>query len=203
MSATIFRHDAGVSWVLDEPLERASHALADAGRVWFVDPVDDDPALEAAGALGEPAAVVQLLDRHGRDCRVIAERLGVPRLRVPREVPDSPFEVIPVLNVPRWHEVALWWPGRNALVVAEVVGTSKHATLGAAAAGIHPLLRLMPPGRLRTFVPEHLLTGHGPPLHGPEAGRALEDAYARSRRDIPRMALVLPRLGRAADQAWR
>jgi hypothetical protein len=203
VSATLHRHDLGVTWVVDEPLARASHALADGGRVWLVDPVDDAAALAAAAELGEPAAVVQLLDRHNRDCRTIAERLGVPWLRVPAEVPDSPFEVLRLLDIPGWHEVALWWPARNALVVAEVVGTSPHVTLDAAPAGIHPMLRLFPPGRLRTYVPEHLLTGHGPPLHGPAAATALEQAYARSRRDVPRMLRALPRLGRAANQAWR
>ena len=69
MSATLHRHDLGLSWVSDDPLERACHALADAGRVWLIDPVDDAAALAAAAELGEPAAVVQLLDRHGRDCR--------------------------------------------------------------------------------------------------------------------------------------
>jgi hypothetical protein len=201
VSTTLHRHDLGLSWVVDEPLERASHALASGGRVWLIDPVDDGPALDAALALGEPAAVLQLLDRHGRDCRAIAERLGVPRLKVPDEVPDSPFEVVPALHVPRWHESALWWPERNALVVAEVLGTSGHLTLGAAPAGVHPMLRLFPPGRLREYVPEHLLVGHGPPLHGDEARGAVEEAYARSRRDIPRMARALPRLLRAGSQA--
>jgi hypothetical protein len=203
VSVTLLRHDLGISWVVDEPLERACHALADGGRVWLVDPVDDPVAVEAALALGEPAAVLQLLDRHGRDCRALAERLGVPRLKVPDAVPDSPFEVVPALRLPRWRESALWWPARRALVVAEVVGTSRHVTLGAAAAGIHPLLRLAPPGALRGFAPEHLLTGHGAPLHGPAAAEALDTAYRRSRRDIPRMALELPRLGRAAGQRWR
>jgi hypothetical protein len=203
VSAALHRHDLGLSWVFDDPLERACHALADGGRVWLIDPAQDDAALAAAAELGEPAAVIQLLDRHGRDCKAIAQRLGVPRLKLPREVPDSPFEAISVLDVPPWHEAALWWPARNALVVAELVGTSRHITLDAAPAGIHPMLRLFPPGKLRGYAPEHLLPGHGAPLHGPDAAAALEEAYARSRRDIPRLGLALPRIGRAANQAWR
>lgn len=59
-------------------MQRASHALAVEGRVWLVDPVDA-PELEARiRLLGEPAGVVQLLDRHGRDCAAWAARLGVP-----------------------------------------------------------------------------------------------------------------------------
>ena len=49
----------------------------------------------AGAALGEPAGVVQLLDRHNRDCAAVAAELGVPHLVVPDAVPDSPFEAIP------------------------------------------------------------------------------------------------------------
>ncbi|HEV2076205.1 MAG TPA: hypothetical protein VGR10_08185, partial [Thermoleophilaceae bacterium] len=65
-------HDLGLSWVVEEAMERASHALADAGRVWLVDPVDVPEATERALALGRPAAVLQLLDRHPRDCAALA-----------------------------------------------------------------------------------------------------------------------------------
>ena len=202
MSTELLRHDLGVSWVVPEPLERASHALLADGRVWFVDPVDDPVAVEAAAALGEPAGVLQLLDRHGRDGAALAERLGIPLLRVPDAVPS--FEVVSSgVWIPRWSEVALWWPDRKALVVAEVLGTSAHYTLGAGEVGIHPLLRASPPGRLRSYPAEHLLVGHGAPLHGAGVADAIERAYARSRRDLPRMLLTLPRLGRAANQAAR
>jgi hypothetical protein len=204
VSVELHAHDLGLSWVVDEPLRRASHALADRGRVWFVDPVDDPAAMAAAAELGEPAGVLQLLDRHGRDCRAIAERLGVPRLKVPRDVPGGPFEVVPSgVHVPRWSEVALWWPQQRALIVAEVLGTSPHYTLDSGAVGIHALLRLAPPGGLRRFDPEHLLTGHGAPIHGPETAAEIDAAYARSRRDLPKLLLKMPRLGRAANQAWR
>jgi hypothetical protein len=81
----------GFSWVLDEPLERTSHALVADGRVWLVDPVDVPEAMERATALGEPAAVLQLLDRHNRDCAAVAERLGVLHVKVPDVIPGSPF----------------------------------------------------------------------------------------------------------------
>jgi hypothetical protein len=204
VSAELLRHDLGLSWVVSEPLERASHALLADGRVWFVDPVDDPAAVEAAAALGEPAGVLQLLDRHNRDGAAVAQRLGIPLLRVPDAVPGSPFEVVPSgVWIPRWSEVALWWPDHRALVVAEVLGTSAHYTLGAGPVGIHPVLRAAPPGRLRSYPAEHLLVGHGAPLHGPSVADAIERAYTRSRRDLPRMLLKLPRLGRAANQAAR
>jgi len=182
----------GFSWIVDEPLRRTSHALADDGRVWLVDPVDVADAIERAQGLGPVAAVVQLLDRHNRDCTRLARRLGVPHMRVPDALPDTPFEVLAVVRVPRWRESALWWPGRRALVVAEAVGTAPPFTAGRAPAGIHPLLRLRPPGRLRGIQPEHLLVGHGEGVHGAAAAAALEQAYARSRRDLPRVLAALP-----------
>ena len=37
----IVEHDLGISWVMDEPMERGSHAIVAGGRVWLVDPVAD------------------------------------------------------------------------------------------------------------------------------------------------------------------
>src|SRR6188472_990482 len=109
MSAKIDDFGCGFSWVMREAMTRTSHALATDEGVWLIDPVDEPEAMERAAALGTPAGVLQLLDRHNRDCAAIAERLGVPHLRVPDAVPGSPFEAIPVVRVPRWRETALWW----------------------------------------------------------------------------------------------
>jgi hypothetical protein len=203
VTVELFTHDLGMSWVVAEPMARASHALADDGRVWLVDPVDDPDALAAATALGEPAGVLQLLDRHARDCRQIAERLGVAHLRVPDAVPESPFEIVPVLDLPGWREVALWWPARRGLAIAEVVGTGPVYAVDGGGAGIHPLLRVLPPGGPRGLAAEHLLVGHGPPLHGPGAATALEHAYAHARRDIPRLLAKLPGLARGRTSGRR
>ena len=54
---------------------------------------------------------------------------------------------------------------------------------------MHAIRRLVPPNALRTYEPEHLLVGHGAPVHGSDAAAALLDALARSRRDLPKMAL--------------
>jgi hypothetical protein len=203
VTAHVIGHDLGLTWVVDELMERACHALVADGRVWLVDPVADDAALARAAALGQPAGVIRLLDRHGRDCDALADSLGVPLYSLPEAIPDSPFEVVRVLHVPGWHEQALWWVDRRALVVAEIVGTSPHYTLGGGrATGIHPLVRLAPPGVLRRYQPEHLLVGHGAPLHGPEATAGLHDAYARSRSDLPRMLTAAPSLLRAAYARW-
>ena len=185
----IDEHELGLTWVIDEPMQRASHALVADGRVWLVDPVFEPEAVERAAALGEPAGILQLLDRHPRACEKLAERFGVPHLRLPDAVPGSPFEVVTVLDVPKWREKALWWPECEALVVAEAVGTGP---MFARPAGIHLFLRLTPPGVLRDYDPRHLLVGHGPPVHGAEAKPALETAYRRSRRDLPRTLVRIP-----------
>ncbi len=181
-----------VSWVLDEAMQRASHAIAADGRVWFVDPVDVTEAVDRALALGEPAGVLQLLDRHPRDCRALAERFGVPHLRLPGTVPGSPFEAFDVVKVPRWHEVGLYWAEHRLLVVPETVGTGPMYRHGDVPAGIHLFLRLRPPGSLKRWAPEHLLMGHGPPLHGAHAGEAVRLAFKHALRDLPEAVVRFP-----------
>jgi hypothetical protein len=190
------QHELGITWVVaDEAMRRTAHALCDGGRVWLIDPFEDEEALSRALALGDVVAVLQLLDRHNRDCAALAARLGVPHLRLPDAVPDSPFEVVKVVDLPKWREIALWWPEREALVVAEAIGTGPFFRGDEAAAGVHPFLRVRAPKALRVYAPQHLLMGHGHPLHGAAASAALREAYARSVRDIPRTIARLPRLG--------
>lgn len=187
------RGDDGFSWIVDEPATRTSHALAAGGRVWLVDPVRFEPALERAASLGRPAAVLQLLDRHNRDCAAIAQELGVPHLVAPDAVPDSPFEAIPVRRTGRWRETALWWPSTRTLVVAEALGTNTFFAPAGGGAGVHLLLRLAPPrDQLGRFEPEHLLVGHGRGVHGAAATETLRRALDRSRRDLPRVLARIP-----------
>jgi hypothetical protein len=188
----IEEHELGLSWVIEEPMARASHALVDQGRVWFIDPVDDGPAVERAAALGRPAGVLQLLDRHKRDSRKVADRLGIDLHVVPHELPETPFEVLELVDNRLWREVSLWWPARNALVVPESVGTSRMFTADHGDVGVHIGLRLLPPRMLAGYAPEHLLVGHGPPLHGENTGVALRAAVDHSRRDLPRALVKLP-----------
>ncbi len=81
------------------------------------------------------------------------------------------------------------------LVVAEIVGTHPITNAGTGAVGVHPMLRLHPPKSIRGFGAEHLLTGHGPPLHE-SADAEIERAYSRAIRDIPRAAISLIKSGR-------
>jgi hypothetical protein len=187
-----------LTWVEDAAMGRSAHALVDDGRVWLVDPFDAPGAVDRAQALGTPVAVIQLLDRHNRDGAAIAERLGVPLLVLPDAVADSPFQVLKVLDVPGWHEKALWWPARRTLVVAEAVGTGAFFTGGLSPVAVHPMLRVLSPRALRDLAPEHLLVGHGPHVGGEDARKGLPDALARSRKDLPRWLLKLPGLIRSS-----
>ncbi|MDX6397620.1 MAG: hypothetical protein QOJ43_1028 [Gaiellaceae bacterium] len=178
-------------WIQEEPMARTSHAVAAGGRVWLFDVVDD-PDLDArVGELGEPAGVVQLLDRHARDCAAVARRLGVPHHVVPRGLPETPFELRPVLRLRWWREVALWWPERRILLAGDALGTLPFFRAGEEPAGLHPLLRLWPPRSLRGLEPDHLLVGHGEGVHHHPA--ALGSALRTARRRIPRWLYELPR----------
>ena len=118
--------DFGFGWLDDEdPLRRASHALVVDGGVWLIDPFAWQEAEARARTLGEPRGVVQLLDRHERDCAATAERLGVPLHRVPTgKLDGAPFELLAVASNRFWRESAFWWPERRVLVVADALGIS-------------------------------------------------------------------------------
>ena len=183
-------------WIEEKPSARTSHALEVGGRVWLFDVVDW-PELDArVHELGEPAGVVQLLDRHSRDCAAVAQRLGVPHLVVPRQLPGTPFELRPVVRFRWWREVALWWEERHLLLVADALGTIPFFCAGQEPAGVHPILRAWPPRSLRGLAPDHLLVGHGEGVHHHPA--ALESALRTARRRIPRWLIGVPRSVREA-----
>jgi hypothetical protein len=176
----------GLGWILEEQTPRTSHALAVDGGVWLIDPVDIPELDERIAGLGEPCGVIQLLDRHDRDCAPIARRLGVPHHRLPfAGVPGVPFEPIKVLNVPTWRELALWWPAERTLVAADALGTLPYFLEPGARLGIHPLLRLTPPRQLADLEPFRVLCGHGEGVRGEEVADELRAALARSRRGLP------------------
>ena len=183
---------AGFSWIADERMTRTSHALAAGGRVWLVDPVAWPEAIERARGLGEPAAVLQLLDRHNRDSAAIAAQLGIPHLVVPTTLPGTPFEVIEVRRSRRWQEIALWWAEHRTLVVAEALGTNAFFPVGHDRVGVHGLLKPFPPRFLTRYEPEHLLVGHGEGVHGPEATAAVRQALSHSRLTTVTWGLSLP-----------
>jgi hypothetical protein len=191
--------EGSVGWTPAEPelRQRTSHAVASGGRVWIVDPLDGIGIDERIRTLGEPAAVIQLLDRHNRDCRAVAARLGVPLHVTPfAGVEGAPFDTVQVLDVPGWHEAALWFQAERILACADAVGSASYFRARGERIGVHPLLRLRPPKALARFEPRQLLLGHGEGLSGEEAARALQTALRTARRRIPSWLLGLPQSSR-------
>jgi hypothetical protein len=187
--------DAGFGWIVAEFMARCSHALVVDGRVWVIDPVDGDGVEERIRAAGSPAGVVQLLDRHNRDCSALAARLGVRHHFVPQGS-LGPFAFITIRNRPSWKEVALWWPERRVLVCADALGAGPYYRAGDERVAVHPLLRLRPPrAQLGTLQPDVILFGHGEGVFE-NATAALSDALSTSRRRIPGQLA-------SAVRAWR
>jgi hypothetical protein len=164
-------------WVEDEFLERCSHALVADSGTWLVDPVDNPRADELENISG----VIQLLDRHKRDCVAIANRFAVPHHVVP-EQRIGPFEFLTIRMSRGWHEVALWWPAERVLVCADALGTARYFRAGREPLGVHPLLRLRPPAI--PVQPDVILCGHGTGIFG-GADAVLREALSTSRRRIP------------------
>lgn len=171
--------DFGFGWIVDGPVAMTSHALAAGDGVWLVDAVDVPGLDDRIAALGEPRGVLQLLDRHDRDCAAVAERLDVPHHRLGA----GPFQAIRVVSLPGWRELALWWPERRVLVTADALGTLPYFCEPGASLGIHPFLRLAPPRRLGNLEPQHVLVGHGAGVHE-DAAEELRRALSRSRRGL-------------------
>ena len=185
----------GLGWIVDEFMERCSHALVEDGRVWVIDPVDGEGVEERIRAAGTPAGVLQLLDRHNRDCAALAARLGVRHHVVPHGS-LGPFAFIGVKSSNSWNEVALWWPDRRVLACADVLGTGRYYRAGDERLAVHPLLRVRPPRReLGALQPDVILCGHGGGVLE-NAGAALRDALSMSRRRIPGQVA-------SALRAWR
>ena len=181
--------EGGFGWIEPGFLARTSHALEMDGAVLVFDPVDVPGIDERIRALGRPEAVVQLLDRHQRDCGLVAERLGVPHLRMRLDGSSTRSELLNVVWNRVWKEFAFWEPRRRVLVVGDALGTVGYFTAPGEAIGVHPFLRLRPPRMLAELEPEHILCGHGAGVHGPEATLALREALATSRRRLPRVLL--------------
>ena len=181
-----FEH--GLEWVPEgDKLARTSHAVVAGDRVWLTDVVDGPGLDERISALGSPAAVIQLLDRHGRDNTAVAERLGVPLYKTPlADIEGAPFAVLPISKWRFWREIAVWFAEERVLACADALGSIGYFRAQEEPFGVHPLLRLFPPRRaLADLEPEHLLFGHGPGFHGADAPRALRESLATSRRRLP------------------
>jgi hypothetical protein len=176
--------ECGFGWLIEEIRGRTSHALVVDGGVWLIDPVDVPGLDQRVRAAGEPRGVIQLLDRHNRDCAELAERYGVPRIRAPG-LQRTPFMYIPLVSMRGWREVALWWEEQRVLVCADALGTLPYFVGPGERLGIYPLLRLSPPPGLRQVEPLHILCGHGEGVHGDATPALLREALDNSRRRAP------------------
>ncbi|MFC7175749.1 hypothetical protein [Halosegnis marinus] len=197
----IDRFDGGVGWLAypDEGMQRASHALATDEGVWLVDPVDADGVEGIYGDLGEVAGVVLLLDRHGRDAVTFAERHDVdvyaPAWMTDIDadteteplgdaLADTAYSVERLMDNGFWQEAALFDSEAGTLLVPEAVGTAPFFLAGDERLGVHPMLRLFPPKRLREFDAERVLVGHGAGVLD-DASDAIREAVATSRKRAP------------------
>jgi hypothetical protein len=185
--------DHGFGWTPEgDPLERASHAIRIGSSVWLTDVLDGPGIDERIVALGEPRGVIQLIDRHERDCATLAARLGVPLHETPFDgVPEAPFDVLPVVRSRFWKEVALWFAAERILVVGDALGTVGYFRAGDdEPVGVHPFLRLKPPRKaLAGLEPLHVLCGHGQGGHGEGVPEAVRQALATARRRLPQALL--------------
>jgi hypothetical protein len=179
--------DGGFGWTEPGLLRRTSHAVVAGGAVLVFDPVDVPGIDGRIRALGEPEAVVQLLDRHGRDSVALAARLRVPHLRMELDGSGSRGRLVRIVWNRFWKEVAFWEPERRVLVVADALGSARYFTAPGENIGVHPVLRLRPPGLLADLAPRHVLCGHGEGIHGDEAALRLEEALTTARRRLPRL----------------
>ena len=173
--------ESGFGWIVEERLERSSHALLVDGRVWLTDPVEADGVEERIRALGEPAGVLQLLDRHNRDGAAWAAKLGVPLVRAWE---GAPVETLRVRDWRKWREVALWEPRSRTLVCADALGTLPYFRAGGEQVGWHPLVRPLLPQSFAAVQPERILVGHGAGIHE-GAADALADLLRHGRRRLP------------------
>lgn len=194
----------GIGWQADpdELMQRTSHALRTDAGVWLIDPVDVPTLDEFLTRFETIRGVAVLMDRHRRDAATIASRYDRP-VTVPsgfertatgidREVefvterlPDTNYELIPVVKNRLWKEVAVC--NGETLVVPEAVGTAPYFATSSNAVGVHPLLRPFPPREsLGKLSPEQIRFGHGRGIHD-GATNAINNALGRARWSAPRL----------------
>lgn len=197
----IDRWEGGAGWIAypEETMQRASHVLATDAGVFLVDPVDAEGVDDLAASFGDVSGVVVSLDRHKRDAAAIARRHGVPvhvpswmdgvedELDAPTErlggaIPGTDYEVRRLVNNRLWQEAFLY--DGSTLLVPEALGTIDYFRTARERLGVHPMLRMTPPTRLRDLSADRLLVGHGAGLTE-NVGPAVSDAVDNARRRAP------------------
>ncbi|WP_335998963.1 hypothetical protein [Halorientalis halophila] len=199
----IDRREHGVGWLAypNERMQRASHAFEVDGDVWVVDPVDVEGLDELLAEFGEVAGVLTLLDRHKRDSAAIANRhdvavhvpdwmdgvaeeLDAPVERIHVELDDTGVGVHKLVDNRFWQEAVVSIEEQDTLIVPESVGTASYFLSATEKLGVHPMLRLKPPTKLRRFSPDRVLVGHGAGVHE-DAAEHLHEAVSGSRSRTP------------------
>ena len=175
--------DFGFGWIDDGgPVRRTSHALVSEGRRLARSTRSPGRTPSSAPRARRGRGVLQLLDRHGRDSRRLADDSAAHH--VPdRRIAGAPFEFLPVAHRCLARGRALVAGAARARLRRR----GRHAQLLPRAGrrlGVHPLLRLRPPRSLRRVYPRHVLTGHGEGVHE-DATQALHAALQTARRPSP------------------
>ncbi|WP_338728739.1 hypothetical protein [Haladaptatus sp. DJG-WS-42] len=198
--------EGGFGWIAhpDEGMQRASHALVAAGRVWLVDPVDFEGLDDQLAEHGPVGGVVLLLDRHKRDAAAIARRhdvsvylpkwmegvsadLDAPTTLFEGTLADTGYTLLKVYNNSFWNEGALYDDTTGTLVVPEAFGTISYYCTNNERLGVHPAMRLTPPRRpFRGLRPERILVGHGAGITE-DAPEALRDALEGAVKRMPKL----------------
>ena len=175
------RFERGFGWIAEPShyMERSSTALAVDGNVWLVDPERVDGIEAELEALGTPTAIVSTVGWHDRDVDWYAARYGIPiygaswlrnrlyrtpLVRVEREIPDSPFQLLDTSMRGLWSwwtESALWWPEERVLVTGDCLGTAVYFAAEHEKLGAHPFARFSPPQTLDGLGPQRIYCGHG------------------------------------------
>lgn len=193
-SPSVFPIDQAGSFVWiahpQEAIQRASTALLLDGGWLLVDPLIA-PGLDQALGSKPVCAVAILFQRHARDGRELARKLGAPLL-VARALGGSGVKLAEVEERPLaawrcWCEAILWLPDRGLLVCPETLGTIPHfLARDGDVLGVHPLARLLSSFQAFEGVrPERIAVGHGPPVRE-HAASALARVLRSPRRETPR-----------------
>ena len=179
---TVDESDLGISWVLDESMQRACARDPRRGQGLVRRPDRGRrhrrPRRRPWRARGRPAAARPPQPRLRRGGRATRDRAAERARRGARvAVRGDQGAAVPRVE------------GDGALVARAPGARGRrdrrhepdHQRRRDGGVGMHPMLRALPPKSMRGYDPEHLLTGHGAPIHGAGGGHRARRAPTRAR----------------------
>lgn len=204
----------GYGWlaVPDELMQRSSHVIEGKSGSWLIDPLDGQGVENLLPDASKITGIVLTLDRHQRDCAYFARKFDVPvALARPlrgvedelacatestdRFCADTGWSVLPLLDGPGWHEIALVSEDEATVWISEVVGTAPYFCAPGELLGVHPIIRLRPPRkRLAPLAPERIVVGHGRGILT-DGTRLLQEAMHNARRRAPQAYVNFLKIG--------